>query len=94
MTNFSGYTGRLITRYLKAHPDHSTFTFAVAGRSKSKLAELVEELRLGDDVEVIQLDVTNFDELESVVKRAKVIINTVGPYWRWGSPVVRCDELD
>lgn len=28
-------------------------------------------------------------DVDAVVKRARVVINTVGPYWRWGTSVVR-----
>ncbi|TDL16448.1 hypothetical protein BD410DRAFT_795386 [Rickenella mellea] len=89
----TGYTGRLVTRYLQAHRDRGTFTFAIAGRSRTKLAHLVAELKLDvvNDVEVVEVDVMNDDEekLESVVRRVKVVINLVGPYWRYGTPVVR-----
>ncbi len=27
---------------------------------------------------------TNFDDVEKIVQQAKVIVNAVGPYWRWG----------
>ena len=36
------------------------------------------------------VDVTNDDDVERVIRRVKVVINTVGPYWRWGTGVVRC----
>lgn len=87
----TGFTGRLITRYLASHPQFSQglFTFSIAARSQSKLHTLVQELSLSPKINTIQVDVTNYSELESVVKSAKVIINTVGPYWRWGTPVVR-----
>jgi len=62
---------------------------AIAARSKSKLDDLVSELCLDDTVQVVQVDVTNFNELEEAVKLTKVVINTVGPYWRWGTPVVK-----
>jgi len=86
----TGFCGRLCTQYLASHPQRSTaFRLAIAARSKAKLAELVSELGLDDTVQVIQVDVTNFNELEAVVKRTKVVINTVGPFWRWGTPVVK-----
>ncbi|KAI6099936.1 hypothetical protein EDD16DRAFT_1657074 [Pisolithus croceorrhizus] len=51
----TGYTGRLITRYLAAHPQRETFTFGIAARSEKN----------------------------------SVVINAVGPFWRWGTSVVR-----
>ncbi|KAF9462382.1 Saccharopine dehydrogenase-domain-containing protein [Collybia nuda] len=87
----TGFTGRLITRYLALHPQHTRglFSFAVAARSQSRLHELVQDLSLPPQINTIRVDVTNDAEVESVVKSARVVINTVGPYWRWGTPVVR-----
>ncbi|KDQ56275.1 hypothetical protein JAAARDRAFT_59177 [Jaapia argillacea MUCL 33604] len=85
----TGFTGRLITRYLSAHPQRSTFKFAIAARSKSKLDALVNELGLDKNTSILVVDVTKKDQVEEAVKQTKVVINTVGPYWRWGTPVVR-----
>ena len=35
------------------------------------------------------VDVTDETAVEELVKQFKVIANTVGPYWRWGTPVVK-----
>ena len=85
-----GFTGRLVTRYLHAHRERSTFTFAVAARSDSRLARLRAELQLEDSVESLVVDVTNLDQVENAVRRARVVLNVVGPYWHWGTPVVQC----
>lgn len=85
----AGFTGRLITRYLYAHPDRGhRFTFAIGARSKSKLDELISDLSLDSSVEVIIIDVTKPEQMEAAVKKVKVVINTVGPFMRWGTPVV------
>jgi short subunit dehydrogenase-like uncharacterized protein len=95
---YTGFTGKLITRYLSTHPQRTSFTFSLAARSRSKLDDLLTELSLTSSgsaapdsatVGVLQVDVTNFDQLEAAVRTARVVINTVGPYWRWGTPVVR-----
>jgi short subunit dehydrogenase-like uncharacterized protein len=89
----------LITRYLSTHPQRPSFTFSLAGRSRSKLDALLTELSLkssdalapdNTSVGVRQVDVTNIDEVEAAVRSVKVVINTVGPFWKWGTPVVRC----
>ena len=80
-----GYTGRLTARYLSQHPQRSSFTLAVAGRSRSKL----DALELDAGVQVFVVDVTDETAVEELVKQFKVIANTVGPYWRWGTPVVK-----
>jgi short subunit dehydrogenase-like uncharacterized protein len=84
-----GFTGRLITKYLFAHPQRKAFTFGIAARSTSKLDALKAELGLDDSVKVVQVDVCKFDQVEAAVKETRVVINAVGPYWRWGTPVVQ-----
>ena len=79
----------MITQYLHTHRERDSFKFGIAGRSKSKLQDLVKDLSLGDSVEVFQVDVTKDEDLENITSQTKVIINTVGPYLRWGKPVVK-----
>ncbi|KAL6305121.1 Saccharopine dehydrogenase-domain-containing protein [Sparassis latifolia] len=85
----TGYTGRLIARYLCNHPQRATFTLAVAGRSKVRLESLKTSVALDDRVELLQIDVAKPEELDAAVEGVKVVINAVGPYWRWGTEVVR-----
>ena len=87
----TGFTGRLITRYLSTHPQRSQFSLALGARSLKKLEALVEKLNLSDSsVKLVHIDVTNEADIESAVRSARVVINTVGPFWLWGTPVVRC----
>jgi short subunit dehydrogenase-like uncharacterized protein len=88
----TGFTGRLITRYLAAHPQfkQGLFSFSIAARSQSKLHTLVQQLSLPPTINTVQVDVTDYADLEKLVRSTKIVINAVGPYWRWGSPVVRC----
>ncbi|KAI0364951.1 hypothetical protein BV20DRAFT_955237 [Pilatotrama ljubarskyi] len=85
----TGYTGRLITRYLSNHPQRSAFSFALGVRSRTKGESLKKSLGLDDSVQLVQVDVTRYDEIEAAVKDAKVVINSIGPYWLWGTEVVR-----
>lgn len=86
----TGFTGNLITRYLSAHPQRSQFSLALGARSPKKLRALVEKLKLSESsVKLVQVDVTNEGDVERAVRSTRVVINTVGPYWLWGTPVVR-----
>ncbi|EIW80470.1 hypothetical protein CONPUDRAFT_39778, partial [Coniophora puteana RWD-64-598 SS2] len=38
--------------------------------------------------QVLLVDVMNPGHVEMAVKKARVVINAVGPYWRWGTPVI------
>jgi len=90
----TGFTGRLITKYLEHHPERPSFTLGAAARSKTKLQELKRTLALGDNVQLLQVDVTQTAQVEEVVKSATIIINAIGPYWLWGEAVVKCVHLD
>jgi short subunit dehydrogenase-like uncharacterized protein len=35
------------------------------------------------------VDITKPGDVDAVVRQASVVINTIGPYWRWGTSVVR-----
>lgn len=85
-----GFTGELIVRYLLQHPERSKFTLGIAARSKSKLDALKRKLNVSEsDVQTFYVDVTNSRDVEEAVRASAVVINAVGPYWRWGTPVVR-----
>jgi hypothetical protein len=74
---------------LYVHPDReSKFTFAVGARSKAKLEDLVSELSLDDKVHIVRVDVTKPEQVDAAVKKARVVINTVGPFFKWGTSVV------
>ena len=91
-----GFTGKYITEYLNSHPEHSgptPFTFAIAGRSQKKLEELKEGLKIGHEVGVFVVNVGDYASVEAAVTQAKVVINTVGPYWKYGDHVVRCVQF-
>ncbi|TFK63996.1 hypothetical protein BDN72DRAFT_901918 [Pluteus cervinus] len=89
----TGYTGRLVTRYLVTHPQKHLFSLLLGARSTSKLDGLLKELQVDlsevGGVKIKQVDVTNEKEVERVVRGVRVVINTVGPYAKWGTPVVR-----
>lgn len=85
----TGFTGRLITEYLAAHPQRNLFTLGVAARSAERLKKAILDLGLSNqDIKLITVDVMNPQSVEAAVKQARVVINTVGPFWSWGTPVV------
>jgi len=85
----TGVSGRQTVLYLANHPQRSQFSLAIAARSRGKLDTLVSELSLPKSIEVHVVDVTNFDQVEALVKTAKVVLNTAGPFVHLGPPVVR-----
>jgi short subunit dehydrogenase-like uncharacterized protein len=75
----SGFTGALTAEYLLKNAPEGT-RWAVAGRNKSKLE------RFGKDV--LYADVTDPASLRSLAESTKVVATTVGPYVRYGEPLV------
>ncbi|KAJ7431946.1 Saccharopine dehydrogenase-domain-containing protein [Mycena galericulata] len=84
----TGFTGRLIVKYLSTHRDRSSFTLTLAGRSKSRLDALVSEVGLDSSMRIHVVDVTSPEQVEAAVMGATVVINTAGPFRKWGTPVV------
>ena len=92
VTIVPGFTGKYITEYLDSHPERSRptpFTFAIAGRSQKKLEDLKRELKLDDEIGILIINIGDYGSVEAAVTQTKVVINTVGPYWKYGDHVVR-----
>ena len=74
----TGFTGRLVSKYLDSHPELRGKPWAVAGRNQSKLTDLAVELR--SRPETICVDLEDNTEVIKMVLRASVVINCAGPY--------------
>jgi len=80
----SGFTGRLVAEYL-GKIGHSSF--AMAGRSESKLAEVRDELGL--DVPLVVADGDDDAALKSMAESAKTVVTLVGPYQLYGEKLLK-----
>jgi len=85
----TGFTGRLTAHYVQKHYA-GQLRWAIAGRNKEKLSALQKELQtLHSDVPSICIgDASDDVSLRQLVARTDVICSTVGPYARYGSPLV------
>lgn len=81
----TGYTGRLVAEYVK---DKAGLKWAMAGRSADKLAEVRDLIGAAADTPLIVADASNAASLDDMVKRAKVVLTTVGPYQLYGNELV------
>ncbi|GAA3718785.1 saccharopine dehydrogenase NADP-binding domain-containing protein [Nonomuraea antimicrobica] len=81
----TGFTGALTAAYLAREAGPGT-RWAVAGRDRAKLERLVE--RLGLDVPVLVADAADPASLADLARRTRVLATTVGPYVRYGEPLV------
>jgi short subunit dehydrogenase-like uncharacterized protein len=81
----TGFTGGLTASYLAQHlPPEATW--AIAGRNRQKL----EAVRAGleREVGVEQADAGDATSLRALAEQTHVLITTVGPYLKYGEPVV------
>lgn len=84
----SGFTGRLVAGYIfSKYGTNGDLKWAMAGRNLAKL-ELVRSKVADKTVPIVVADSNDEEGLKEMVKRAKVICTTVGPYAKYGSKLV------
>jgi short subunit dehydrogenase-like uncharacterized protein len=84
----TGFTGRLVAEYLDVHAPEGV-RIALAGRNQEKLETLKAGLASkGRSWPVLIADSADADSLAAVAKRTKVVCSTVGPYAKYGLPLV------
>ncbi len=93
----TGFTGGLTAAYLAEHAP-ADLRWGIAGRNRSKLERLRDDLHerfgSGEQLEILEADVTDHGSLRRVAERAKVVATTVGPYLEYGEPLVAaCAEV-
>ena len=82
----TGVTGRRVAAYLASRGDGS-LKWAAAARDPAKAARVLAE----DGVtapETIAADVGDLASLAAMASRSKVVLNLVGPYAKYGRPVI------
>ena len=89
----TGFTGRLVAAYLARHAP-GDLKVALAGRSKGKLERVRDEL--GGRADHFPLVVADSGDPASLARMAagtRALITTVGPYAKYGLPVVEACAL-
>jgi short subunit dehydrogenase-like uncharacterized protein len=85
----SGYTGRLVAEHLaKRYGVGGAVKWAMAGRNAKKLAEVRDEIGAPKDTPLVIADAADPASLEAMVRRAKAVITTVGPYQLYGDALI------
>ncbi len=82
----TGYTGRLICEYLR----ELNVPFTAAGRDGARVKAVVEKIPgiESADYEIVEVEHTE-SALTALFKGASVVCNTVGPFIKFGTPVVQ-----
>lgn len=93
-TSFVGQiTAHYLTEFLSNAKDKNgaNVTWAIAGRDKEKLNEL--QSKLASKVDIIIANSDDAASLDKMTKQTQVIISTVGPYLKYGEPLIKsCAE--
>lgn len=84
----TGFTGQLVAEYInRQYGFNQSLKWAIAGRNKAKLETLRQSLNL-PQLPIILADSLQKETLVAMVKQARVICSTVGPYTLFGTPLV------
>lgn len=83
----SGFTGRLVAEVLaaRATQDQGRWRWGLAGRDVKRLAAVRDAVGAPSTLPLFQADATDGAALASLVRQARVVITTVGPYTRHGT---------
>jgi short subunit dehydrogenase-like uncharacterized protein len=84
----TGYTGRLVAEYLATTHHGSGLTWAMAGRSAAKLAEVRDLIGAPADTPLVLADSDDPASLATMAASTHVVITTVGPYQLYGTDVL------
>ncbi len=90
----TGFTGKLVVEYLIKNygVDNKKFTWAIAGRDIKKLEKIKQSFYRIDpqsvNIETYVADSFNSKSLDVLTSSCRVIISTVGPYLKYGLPLV------
>ncbi len=82
----TGFSGRQAARYLDATSPRG-LRWAIAGRSRDKLEALRGQLT-DPSVSIIVADAGAPESLAAMARQTRAIVSTVGPFRRYGTPLV------
>ncbi len=92
----TSFVGQILCRYLLAEfgtsskPGARQLNWAVAGRSRAKLDELINSLGAdAKNIPLIVADAADENALTTLCAQTRVVISTVGPYALYGEPLVK-----
>jgi short subunit dehydrogenase-like uncharacterized protein len=87
----TGFTGKLTAEYLARATTPRPLRWAIAGRSRDKLDALARDLsaHTAHAPEILLADVDDAPSLHALARVTRVVITTVGPYIKYGEPLVK-----
>jgi short subunit dehydrogenase-like uncharacterized protein len=83
----SGIAGRNVAAYLAKRAAEVGASWAVAGRDPAKVERVLDEVGV-EAPEIVRADVGDPESLAAMARRARVVLDLVGPYTLYGTPVI------
>lgn len=92
----TSFVGQLVAAYLQKFlaegSADNAVSWAIAGRNQQKLEQVKEQVG-NTELPIIIADSDDADSLNKMAAQAQVIISTVGPYLKYGEPLIKaCAE--
>jgi short subunit dehydrogenase-like uncharacterized protein len=85
----TGFTGRLVAEHLlETYGVENEVRWAMAGRDRKKLRDVSIAIGAPMETPLITAQTADAGALDALAHRARVIITTVGPYQRYGEPLL------
>lgn len=84
----SGVTGRQAVPYLRGRAAELGFAWGIAGRSRDRLAALVEDWPEAERPELLVVDAEAPETVVAAAERATAIVNFAGPFARMAPAVI------
>jgi short subunit dehydrogenase-like uncharacterized protein len=85
----TGFTGQLVAEYLAAHyKNDAQLKWAMAGRSKDKLAKVRDAIGAPADTPLIVADASDPGSIKAMVDQTRSVVTTVGPYLLYGNELI------
>lgn len=88
----TGFTGKIVVKELLRLSKYEAFSWGIAGRSQSKLKQVLTSCGINQNferIETIHADMTDPESIKKMCSKANILINCVGPYRFYGEDVVR-----
>lgn len=88
----TGVAGRLLAAYLTEQYTPEDLSLALGGRNRERLgsleADLCDRSEVWEDIPVVVGDATEPESLRDITSSTDVVSTTVGPYTKYGTPLV------
>jgi short subunit dehydrogenase-like uncharacterized protein len=85
----TGFVGKLVAEYMwPRYGETGELRLALGGRRRQALEDLRRDLGAGEELPLVVGDAFDEGFLDEMTKNARLVVSTVGPYAKYGTPLV------